>query len=407
MSVPALDDITFKYTAVDRTGRQIKDVVKAKDARTAARSLAAEGLTPLSLVEEKSAAARAGKDRDLKFAERVAVLRQIALMVEAGVGLLEALQTVTGGIVAIRGRIALEKVIAALKRGEAFAAAMQAHAPGYPFYVYAMSRVGEATGRLAEVLSDAAEQMSYENKLRREFRGALTYPALLMSIGVLVVFFIFTQVVPKFSAMVGDKQASMPLISRVVFKLSAVANAHLVVILVLFGALIVAVVAAIANGRVRQWMYGAAHGMPVIGSLLKAREIAAWARLLGFSLDNGVLLLDAASLARSGAPEGPFKRGLEQFERDLKSGVDVDASLGRHTELELMDLSLLRAGQKSGKLARMFLFVADRYDGILKDRLKTLTAVIEPVTIGLVAILVGTLAIAIMLSLVSVYSTIT
>jgi general secretion pathway protein F len=406
MSVPALDDISFKYTAVDRAGRQVKDVVKAKDARAAARSLAAEGLTPLSLVEEKSAA-KLGKDRDLRFAERVAVLRQIALMVEAGVGLLEALQTVTGGIVAVRGRVALEKVIAALKRGESFAAAMQAHAPGYPFYVYAMSRVGEATGQLAQVLSDAAEQMSYENRLRREFRGALTYPALLMTIGVLVVFFIFTQVVPKFSAMVGDKLGSMPLISRVVFKLSAVANAHLVVILVLFGALVAAVVAAIANGRVRRWVYGAARGMPVIGVLLKAREIAAWARLLGFSLDNGVLLLDAAALARSGAPEGPFKRGLEQFERDLKSGVDVASGLGRHTELEMMDLSLLRAGQKSGKLARMFLFVADRYDGILKDRLKTLTAVIEPVTIGLVAILVGTLAIAIMLSLVSVYSTIT
>jgi general secretion pathway protein F len=406
MSVPALDDISFKYTAVDRTGRQVKDVVKAKDARAAARSLAAEGLTPLSLVEEKSAA-KSGKDRDLTFAERVAVLRQIALMVEAGVGLLEALQTVTGGVVAIRGRVALEKVIAALKRGEAFAAAMQAHAPGYPFYVYAMSRVGEATGQLAQVLSDAAEQMSYENRLRREFRGALTYPALLMTIGVLVVFFIFTQVVPKFSAMVGDKLGSMPLISRVVFKLSAVANAHLVVILVIIGALVATLVAAVANARVRQWIYSAAHGMPVVGALLKAREIAAWARLLGFALDNGVLLLDAAALARSGAPEGPFKRGLEQFERDLKSGVDVDASLGRHTELELMDLSLLRAGQKSGKLARMFLFVADRYDGILKDRLKTLTAVIEPVTIGLVAILVGTLAIAIMLSLVSVYSTIT
>jgi general secretion pathway protein F len=406
MSVPALDDISFKYTAVDRTGRQVKDVVKAKDARAAARSLAAEGLTPLSLVEEKSAA-KSGKDRDLTFAERVAVLRQIALMVEAGVGLLEALQTVTGGVVAIRGRVALEKVIAALKRGEAFAAAMQAHAPGYPFYVYAMSRVGEATGQLSQVLSDAAEQMSYENRLRREFRGALTYPALLMTIGVLVVFFIFTQVVPKFSAMVGDKLGSMPLISRVVFKLSAVANAHLVVILVIIGALVATLVAAIANARVRQWIYSAAHGMPVVGALLKAREIAAWARLLGFALDNGVLLLDAAALARSGAPEGPFKRGLEQFERDLKSGVDVDASLGRHTELELMDLSLLRAGQKSGKLARMFLFVADRYDGILKDRLKTLTAVIEPMTIGLVAILVGTLAIAIMLSLVSVYSTIT
>jgi len=405
MAVTTAEDLLFRYTAVDRNGRQVRDVVRARDARAAARSLAAEGLTPISLNEE-AAVAGGSKDRDLKFSERVAVLNQIALMIGAGVGLLEAMQTVAVGVAAAKGRAALEAVIAALKRGESFAAAMATHAPGYPFYLYAMARVGEATGELGQVLGEAAEQMAFEHKLRRDFRGALTYPAFLMAFGILVVLGIFIFMVPKFALMVGDKFDSLPWISRVVFGMSAFTNAHLTAVLVGLGLLVAAPIVGLGNRRVREALYGVAREAPVSGRLLKAREIGAWARLLGFSLNSGVLLLDAAALARTGAPEGPFKRGLEQVERDLKAGVAVDVSLGRHTQLELMDLSLLRAGQKSGQLARMFLVLAERYDARLRDGLRQATAILEPATILFVAVMVAILAVAVMLSLVSVYNTI-
>jgi type II secretory pathway component PulF len=405
MAVPAAEDLVFRYTAVDRTGRQVRDVVRARDARAAARSLAAEGLTPITLSEEASLVG-VSKDRDLKFSERVAVLNQIALMIGAGVGLLEAMQTVAAGVAAAKGRAQLEQVIAALKRGESFAAAMQANAPGYPFYLYAMARVGEATGELGQVLGEAAEQMAFEHKLRRDFRGALTYPAFLMAFGVLVVLGIFIFMVPRFAVMVGDKFDTLPLISKVVFGMSAFTNAHLTGVLVTLALIIAVPIFGLSSKRVRDLVYGLARQAPISGRLLKAREIGAWARLLGFSLNSGVLLLDAAALARTGAPEGPFKHGLEQVERDLKAGVAVDVSLGRHTQLELMDLSLLRAGQKSGQLARMFLVVAERYEARLRDGLKQATAIIEPATILFVAIMVAILAIAVMLSLVSVYGTI-
>jgi general secretion pathway protein F len=405
VSGPALapDDIVFRYTAVDRTGKQVRDVVRARDARAAARSLAAEGLTPITLTEE-AIAGRSAKDRDLKFAERVAVLRQISLMIEAGVNLLEAMQTVAAGITATKGRLALEQVIAALKRGESFAAAMQTYAGGYPFYVYAMSRVGEATGELGGVLTQAAEQMAFEHKLRRDLRGAMIYPTFLMSFGLLVVMGIFIFMVPRFAIMVGDRTDKLPWISRVVFGASAFTNAHLPAVLITIGIVIVGPIVALSSPRAREGLYNFARGIPLTGPLIRWREIGAWARLLGFSLQSGVLLMEASSLARSGAPEGPFKRGLEQVERDLKSGVGVETAFGRHTELEAMDLSLLRAGAKSGQLAKMFLVIAERYEGRLRDGLKQLTTIMEPATIIFVAIMVALIAVAVMLSLVNVYS---
>ena len=294
----------------------------------------------------------------------------------------------------------------ALKRGETFAQALESQAPGFPFYVYAMIRVGEATGQLDTVLRDAAEQMAYEDRLRREFANALTYPAFLASAGLAAVLFIFTAVVPRFAVMVGDKRDKMPWISRMVIETGEFASSHIWLVLAGLVGLGLAVAAMVGSPALRLRAYNAAHGLPLIGDLLRYREITTWSRLTGFALRNGVGLLEASDLARQATPQGRFRRGLEQFERDIKAGVTVDQSLGRHTQLTPMDLSLLRVGQKSGALGKMFDFLADGYDAKLTDSLKRLTALIEPLAIGLVSVLVGIVALSLVLALSSVYDSV-
>ena len=250
MSLPGPDELTFKYTAVDRTGKQVRDVVRARDARSAARALVAEGLTPITVQETRATAAvGGGKNRDLNFSEKVSVLRQLALMVEAGVSLLEALQTVTQGIVAIKGRQKMEAVITALKRGEAFGPALETNAPGYPFYVYAMCRVGEATGKLPEDLAEAAEQMAFEDKLRRDFTGSLVYPAVLMCVGISVVFFLLIKVLPRFKTMI-DESVPLPFPSNMMFALSDALTVNPIFFLAVLAAPVAALAAALGRDTV-------------------------------------------------------------------------------------------------------------------------------------------------------------
>ncbi len=405
--MPTLDrvDRVFVYRAIDSAGRRIDDQLVAPDARAALRSLNGKGLTPLSL-SEKPATKSDVKAGEISFTDRVTVLRQMALMVEAGVGLLEAIDTVSLGITAAPTRAQFEQLAKALKRGETFARAMETQAPGFPFYVYAMIRVGEATGQLDLVLRDAAEQMAYEDRLRREFANALTYPAFLASAGLLAVLFIFTAVVPRFAAMIGDKRDKMPMISRWVIDTGEFSSHNLPLLWVGLVGLGMAIMAMLNNPRLRQRAYQAGHNLPLIGDLLRYREITTWSRLTGFALRNGVGLLEASDLARQATPEGKFRRSLEQFERDIRAGISVDQSLGRHTQLTSMDLSLLRVGQRSGALGKMFDFLADGYDAKLTDALKRLTALIEPLAIGMVSILVGIVALSLVLALSSVYDSV-
>lgn len=392
----------YSYEAVGRDGQMSKGLLSAADEAAAVRRLAADGLTVLKI--GPAAAPRAdGKDRNLRPAERVLVLRQMALMLEAGVSLLEALETVAQGMQARKGRLQFQAAIGALRRGDSLGKALEEHVPGFPFYVYAMARVGEASGRVAEVLKEAAEQMAYEDRLRRDFGNAMTYPAFLGFAGVAAIGFIFTQVVPRFATMIGEDRTNVPAMSRWVLAAGEFANANLGIVAIILGIVTALVVVIVTNPEVRARAYTIAHGLPVIGPVIQAREIASWARLTAFALNNGVPILSAAELARAAVPIGPFRQGLDLLESDLRAGLTLDASLGSHTHLEAMDLSLLRAGQKSGAIGSMFGFMADNYEARLRDRMKRMTSLLEPTAIAVISVVVGFVALSLVLALSSVY----
>lgn len=393
---------SFLYRGMTRDGTASRGTLGAVDERAAMRRLAAEGLI-VTEIREAPAAKAPGQDRGLKQTERVLVLRQLALMLEAGVSLLEALDTVAQGMTARKGQAQFQAMIAALRRGENLGGAFEQHVPGFPFYVYAMARVGEASGRIAAVLKDAAEQMAYEDRLRKDFQNALTYPAFLLSAGALAVGFIFTQVVPRFGAMIGEDRTNVPALSRWVLDAGEFANANLPIVGIGFAALAVLIFIIATNPAVRARTYAIAHGMPVVGPVLQSREIASWARLTAFALNNNVPILSATALSRAAVPTGPFRVGLDRLEGDLRAGITLEGSLASHTRLEAMDLSLIRAGQKSGAVGPMFGFMADNYEARLRDRMKQMTALLEPLAIALISIIVGVVALSLVLALSSVY----
>ena len=191
--------------------------------------------------------------------------------------------------------------------------------------------------------------------------------------------------------------------SRWVLSAGEYANAHLPIVGIVFAALVALAVVIATNAKVKARAYTLAHGLPVIGGVIQAREIAAWARLTAFALGNGVPILQAVGLARAAVPIGPFREGLNQLDADLKAGLTLDASLASHTKLEAMDLSLLRAGQRSGAVGAMFGFMADNYENRLRDSMKRMTSLLEPLAIGSISIIVGFVALSLVLALSSVY----
>ncbi len=394
--------LDYQYEAASRDGRTVRGIITADNEAAAIRRLSSDGLIVVRIAPAVSARNTA-RNRDLKPAERVLVLRQLGLMLEAGVSLLEALDTVAQGMQAAKGQKQFQAAISALRRGDSLGQALEDHVPGFPEYLYAMARVGEASGRIAEVLKQAAEQMAYEDRLRKEFGNAMTYPAFLLCAGLAAVAFIFTQVVPRFADMIGDDRSRIPAVSRWILSAGEFANANIGVVAIGLGLIVAAGLFTATNPAIKARAYGLAHRLPVIGNVIQAREVSSWARLTAFALNNGVPILSATALARAAVPEGPFREGLDKLDGDLKSGLTLDASLATHTRLEAMDLSLLRAGQRSGAVGAMFGFMADNYENRLRDSMKRLTALLEPTAIAVISLIVGFVALSLVLALSSVY----
>lgn len=394
--------LDFQYEAAGRDGRTVRGIVSADNESAAIRRLSSDGLIVLKIAPAVAARSTT-RNRDLRPAERVLVLRQLGLMLEAGVSLLEALDTVAQGMQAAKGQKQFQAAIAALRRGDSLGNALETHVPGFPEYLYAMARVGEASGRIAEVLKQAAEQMAYEDRLRKEFGNAMTYPAFLLCAGLAAVAFIFTQVVPRFADMIGEDRSRVPAVSRWILSAGEFANANIGVVGIALAVLVAAGVFIATNPAVKARAYAVAHGLPVVGNVIQAREVSSWARLTAFALNNGVPILSATALARAAVPDGPFRDGLDKLDGDLKSGLTLDASLATHTKLEAMDLSLLRAGQRSGAVGAMFGFMADNYENRLRDSMKRLTALLEPAAIATISLIVGFVALSLVLALSSVY----
>jgi general secretion pathway protein F len=149
-----------------------------------------------------------------------------------------------------------------------------------------------------------------------------------------------------------------------------------------------------------------ARAMPILGRILKSRDLAGWTRLVGFGLSNGLILLKALDLAKAGVADPNWRARLVQVERALRSGADVDEALAPNTPLSVVDLSVVRTGQRSGALGPMFLLLADNYEADVKDLVRRATALIEPIALAMVAGVVGTIAVALALALSSIYDTV-
>lgn len=401
----------FRYKAVGPGGAPIDDVITAADRRGALRRLEQDGFVVTDISEtnaandSKPAASGPFRRRGVSMAQKVILLRQLALMLRAGVDLLEALDTIGTGM---GGDIAagLKEVIVRLRRGEKLRQAMEAGTPFFPSYVYALVDLGQSTGRLDQVFENAVRQMEFEDRIQRDIITSLTYPAFLIVAGMGAVGFLFYEVVPRFAAMIGENMSKLDGLAAFILNTGKGFRANAPIVLIVIAAIVAVIGAFAASPRGRAFFVNVARGAPVLGGLMVARERATWSRIMAFGLGSGLGILESTDLAYASVSPGRFQRGLSSATRSLRKGKRVDEAFGERGVLAPLDLSLLRAGQKSGALAEMFGFMGDRYEEQLRASLKRLTTLIEPIAIGLVAMAVGAVAIGLVTAMTSVYETV-
>jgi len=398
---------SFQYEAIDGGGRVLTGRLDAIHERDAQRTLEGQGLTVISIAAAtvKAQSAKSGlfnRQRGPSVQDRILALKQLALLLKAGVPLVQGIGTLknqAGHPILAEAFAGMEK---RLRGGDTFTNALALAMPTLPPYVNQLAASGEAIGQLGQALDDAASQMAYDRQMRQDIRNALTYPAILITTGTTAVIFIFIVVVPRFSAMVANAKEPLPWISAVVIKTGMFLSTNKLLLLAVVSGLVWFAYSIFKSPARQAQMREFLAGLPLIGGWLKEAEVARWAAMLGTMLSNGVDLVKGLQLARDGVMLSSLRDKLDQAAKLVRAGQSLSAAIGSQQAFSDTALSLIQVGEESGELPTMLKSLAALYEDTARQRMKQFLLFLEPAAILLIGIVVGGIVAAIMLAITSV-----
>lgn len=394
--------LEFDYVAIDDAGRRQRASVRASTQAQALIALHERRLQVVSISPHATAAPKmrslGAKAPQIDAQSLAALIDELATLIEAGVPLAEAVDTLSRSQ---RDDHPLMQVLTAIRGGETFSSAMAASGLAMQPFVLQLLRAGEATGDLARALRAAASHLEAELQFGREARNALLYPMVLVGSGVLATLVMFVFVVPRFAGILNNPKADLPLLSQWVLGLGLWLTQHQLVLGLLLGAGVAAAVWAAGQPGVRAALWELVSRMPVLGRWAWHAEVARWAALFGVLLDSRVALLTALTQANDSFRRRRLRVQAAQVLADVRGGKALSRALADQALLDGSGLNLIRVGERAGSLPQAVGSLARIHTQQSQQRLKRFLILLEPLTILLISVVLGGIMISVMLAITS------
>ena len=363
--------------------------VEALDETEATTRLQREGTQVLSIAAARNGwrAARHGRFPLLLFTQEL-----IALL-DAGLTLTEALETLAEKESRTESRHLIERLLASMREGRPFSAALAAQAEAFPPLYAATVRAAESTGNLSPALTRYVGYQNQIDTVKKKVLSASIYPVLLIGVGTLVIGFLLGYVVPRFATVYADSGRDLPWMSQMLLAWGETVEAHGGLIVLGGAAAIVSLVLALAQPATHAALTRLAWRAPAIGKHLRTFELARFYRSLGMLLVGGIPIVSALGMV-SGLLSAHLRSGAAAAMEAMRRGETISAAFA-HGELTTpVAARLLRVGEKSGRMGEMMERIAIFHDEEMARWVDWFTRLFEPLlmvfiglTIGLVVVL--------------------
>lgn len=393
----------FFFRTLDVSGFIQQGVLYADSEAEVLAQLKERGLTPLELKTlESSVQQQSSKGaQSVRHADIVALVRELATLLESGVGLSEAFSTLLEATTHSGLRDALSQLNAGVRGGEGFSFAIQKSNLNLPQYVYALSRAGEATGDLGSALARCADQLEFDERMRAEAKEALTYPVILVFTGVAAIAFIFSFVVPRFAGMLQGRSVDLPLLSRWVLSTGVYLHDHWVgVALSLFAVMFVGYTLS-RHGKAGAAVLKSLSRIPLMSNWVAGGETARWTSMLSVLVQSKVPILLCIELAAASVQLPENASRLKSVEDDVRRGKRFSSAIEDRRLLEGSSLTMLKVGEKSGQLGAMLGYVARHSADKHRALQRRVVALIEPISILVIGLALGIIMVGVVMAMTS------
>jgi general secretion pathway protein F len=395
----------YEYVAIDAAGKNRRGIVDADSARTAREKLRASGIYPTRLDETRTTEPRPERTR-FEFrmlrqrvgrADLVATTRQLATLLSAGLPLVTALSGVLDQVKKPALRRVLSQVRERVNEGSSLSVALAEHPAVFPSVYSAMIHAGESSGTLELVMERLAEFGEQQMAIQRKIQANLAYPTLMVSVGVLVVFFLMTYVIPRITRIFVEMKRALPLPTVLLIQISGFfQKAWPFLVLLVIGAWIAARF-YVKTEKGRRLYDRSVLRLPIVGGIVLRVIIARITRTLGTLLGNGVPLLTAMEIVRSLVGNVILGEVIEEARQEISEGATITTPLARGGVFPGTVIQMISVGEQSGNLEGMLFKIADTYEAEFETRITTLTSLLEPVLILALGGLVGFVVLAVLL----------
>lgn len=420
----------FEYVALDAKGQETTGVVEAGTQTDAIGSIREKGLFPTNIHEAgsvpigtgrakgKGRGAKSGKGMSMNLnlnlpgSGRVrtkyimSFTRQLATLIDAGLPLVRGLKVLHKQEKNVPMKAAILEVAESIESGTTFAESLSQHPKIFNKLYINMVKAGEIGGILDTVLNRLAEFMEKAQKIKGKVTSAMVYPSVVMFMAIVIVTFLLVFIIPKFEAIFDDMLDGkpMPMLTQLVLNTSRTMIKYWYYVIAGIFAAVVSFKVANKTAKGKYAIDWCKFRIPLFGQLLIKTSIARFARTLGTLMDSGVPVLQALNIVRDTAGNDVMARAVNLVHDSVKEGENMAPPIEASGVFPPIVVSMVEVGEETGALPDMLVRIADNYEDEVDNAVAGITSVIEPILIVCLALVVGTIVIALFLPLISIIS---
>lgn len=391
--------IDFVYTAKDREAdKEVKGRIQADSEQAAANILIGKKLYPINIAP----ATGTGINRSINLfnkvsaKNRVIFTRQLATLVKAGLPISQALATSIGQVNDKNFQQTLEKIAASVEGGTSLADSFAQYPAIFNQVYVSLVHAGEESGTLDDALERLADQQEKEQQIVSKVRGALIYPALVLSTIVAVVIFMFVSVLPQIVGLYDELKKELPVLTRIMFAVTQTVINYWYLFLLLLIALVFGLRAYSKTPKGREQFDRMKMRVPIFGSLFRKVYMARFSRTMASLVNSGVPLLEALNTSSEAINNTVLKAEVVAAADQVKNGASLSSALEGAKHFLPLVPQMIKVGEESGSLGDMLDKVASFYEEEVDQAVKNLSAIIEPVMMVILGLMVMFIIVAIL-----------
>jgi type IV pilus assembly protein PilC len=416
----------FNYVAMDSRGKETKGTLEVNTQNEAIGRLKEMGFFPTKVVEDKgkkeSKAAASKKPGEKKKGAGVNIkinipglsgrvkskvlttfTRQLATLVDAGLPLLRGLRVLEKQERQPTLKDIIGQLGVSIEGGSTFSESLAQHPKVFNRLYVNMVKAGELGGVLEVVLSRLADFMEKAQKIKGKVIAAMFYPVAVMVVAVGILTILMVWVVPKFQTIFVDLLDGEPLpaFTRFVLGISDAIAHHFVWTVIGFIAFVIALLITIRTKGGRRVFDKFKLNMPVLGPVISKVAISRFTRTLGTLVSSGVPILQALTIVKETSGNVIIGSAVSAVHESVKEGETITAPLEASNVFPPMVISMVDVGEQTGALPEMLMKIADNYDEEVDNAVAAMTSLLEPIMIVFLAVIVGSIVIALFLPLIT------